>query len=151
MGTFPTSILCTKHTSFQLFFLRVQCRRLCTCCSFQNLKMKRRGVFFWGGASVLSAKSEHCTELGVQQNYDQTVHTQKLREEPLMIWGGGLGQKGEKQTQRLHARGKKTQLNNPEKNPTQQPLRRKNSTQQPQQLNTNCLPEAPPRSLMVRP
>ncbi len=59
-----------------------------------------------------------------------------------MIWGGARAKVGKK-TQRLLARGKKTQLNNLEETQL--------LVGQEKKLNTNSLPEGPPISLMVRP
>ncbi len=62
--------------------------------------------------------------------YDRMPDKCLVREEPLMIWGGGArakaGKKKLKKNSTASCRGKK-------------------------KLNANSLPEAPPRSLMVRP
>ena len=87
-----------------------------------------------------------------------------VREEPIMIWGGGTRAKAGKKTQRLLAQGKKTQLNNLEekKNSTQQPGKKiQQQVGQEKKLNSRLAWKKtqhefsahalPPRSLMVRP
>ncbi len=64
-----------------------------------------------------------------------------------MIWGE-LGQKQEKKYQQLLARGKKTQLNNPEeKNSTAgwPGTKKLNSRLVGKKINANSRPEAPPQ------
>ncbi len=76
----------------------------------------------------------------------QLFFSNPVREEPLMIWVGGLGQKREKKTQRLLAREKNS--NQQPWRKTHQPVGQEKKTHQPvgqeKKLNTNSLPEAPP-------
>ena len=62
--------------------------------------------------------------------------------------GGGSGKSGGKKTQRLLAREKETQLNNPEEKKTHQPVGQGkkliSQLARKKKLNMNSLPEAPP-------
>ncbi len=72
-----------------------------------------------------------------------------------MIWGGARAKAGKKKLNGYSPRKKKTQLNNPEKKLNSRLARKKKAqrlvAKEKKKLNANSQPEAPPRSLMVRP